>query len=153
MLGLWRPPSTTYSGSVKHRAEARKIVQEFCDRMVNRDAESLRPFLADDAVYQNVGMPATVGVDAIVANLAAQFGMFPDAYEYVMKNIAADGDVVLTERLDLISTPTGVQGVPVMGTFALRDGKILRWHDYWDTSLPMKMMTGEDITGLVPQAY
>jgi limonene-1,2-epoxide hydrolase len=121
--------------------------------MVNRDAESLRPFLADDAVYQNVGMPATVGVEAILANLAAQFGMFPDAYEYVMKNIAADGDVVLTERLDLISTPTGVQGVPVMGTFALRDGKILRWHDYWDTSLPMKMMTGEDITGLVPQAY
>jgi limonene-1,2-epoxide hydrolase len=134
-------------------ADARGIVQEFCDLMVKRDAEALRRFFTDDAVYQNCGMPATVGVDGIVANLAGQFGMFPDSYEYVMKNIAADGDVVLTERLDMIRTPSGVQGVPVMGTFVLRDGKIRRWHDYWDTSLPVKMMTGEDVSGLVPAAY
>jgi limonene-1,2-epoxide hydrolase len=128
-------------------------VQDFCDRMKDRDAEALRPFVADDAVYQNVGMPASVGVDAIVANLAGQFSMFADSYEYVMKNTVADGDVVLTERLDLIRTPTGVQGVPVMGTFVVRDGRIVRWHDYWDTALPMKMMTGEDVTPLVPFAY
>jgi limonene-1,2-epoxide hydrolase len=65
-------------------------------------------------------------------------------------NLAADGDVVLTERLDLIRTPTGIQGVPVMGTFVLQNGKIARWTDYWDTSLPMKMMTGEDVSVLVP---
>ena len=98
-------------------------------------------------------MPASIGVDAILANLTYQFGMFPDAYEYVMKNIAADGNTVLTERLDMISTPTGVQGVPVMGTFVLEGGKIIRWHDYWDGSLPAKMMKGEDVTSLVPQSY
>ncbi|MDO8361293.1 MAG: limonene-1,2-epoxide hydrolase family protein [Actinomycetota bacterium] len=131
-----------------------RIVQEFCDRMVNRDAEALRGFIADDAEYQNVGMPASVGVDAILANLAGQIGMFPDSYEYVMKNIAVNGDVVLTERLDMIRTPGGaVLGVPVMGTFVVRDGKIRRWHDYFDTGLPMKMMTGEDVTALVPLEY
>ena len=129
------------------------IVQEFCDLMVKRDPEALRPFFADNAIYQNCGMPASIGVDAILANLTAQFGMFPDAYEYVMKNIAADGNTVLTERLDMISTPTGVQGVPVMGTFVLEGGKIIRWHDYWDGSLPAKMMKGEDVTSLVPQSY
>jgi limonene-1,2-epoxide hydrolase len=133
--------------------DARGVVQEFCDLMVKRDAEALRGFFADDAVYQNCGMPATVGVDAIVANLAGQFGMFPDSYEYVMKNIAADGDVVLTERLDMVTTPSGAQGVPVMGTFVLREGKIRRWSDYFDTALPRKMMTGEDVSGLVPDAY
>ena len=129
------------------------IVQELCDRMVQRDAEALRRFFTDDAVYQNCGMPATVGVDAIVQNLAGQFGMFPDSYEYVVKNIVGDGDVVLTERLDLIGTQSGVQAVPVMGAFVLRDGKIARWTDYWDTSLPMKMMTGEDVSALVPASY
>jgi limonene-1,2-epoxide hydrolase len=134
-------------------SDARGLVQEFCDRMAGRDAEALRGFIADDAVYQNVGMPASVGVDAIVANLAGQFAMFPDSYEYVTKNIAADGDVVLTERLDMIRTPSGVQGVPVMGAFVVRDGKIVRWHDYWDTGLPKKMMMGEDVSPLVPLAY
>ena len=134
-------------------AYALAIVQEFCDLMVKRDVEVLRPFFTADAVYQNCGMPATVGVDAIIDNLAGQFAMFPDSYEYVTKNIAANGNVVMTERLDMISTPSGAQGVPVMGTFVLKDGKIKRWQDYFDTALPMKMMTGQDVSGLVPAAY
>lgn len=130
-----------------------QIIREFCDLMASRDAEKLRPFFADDAVYQNTGTPATVGVDAIVTNLAGQFGTFPDSYEYKTMNLAVDGNVVLTERLDLIRTPSGVQGVPVMGTFVLENGKITRWTDYWDTSLPMKMMTGEDVSTLIPSSY
>ncbi len=130
------------------------IVQEFCDRMVQRDAESLGSFLSDDAVYQNCGMPASVGAAAIVADLAGQFSMFPDSYEYVTKNIAANGNAVLTERLDLIKGPDGaVHAVPVMGTFIVKDGKITRWTDYWDTSLPVKMMSGEDVSALVPASY
>ena len=131
-----------------------EVVQQFCDLMVRRDAEALRPLLSVDAVYQNCGMAATAGVDAILANLAGQFAMFPDSYEYVTKNIAAAGDVVLTERLDMIKAPSGaLHGVPVMGTFVVTDGKISRWTDYWDTGLPMKMMTGEDVSALVPANY
>lgn len=130
------------------------IVQEFCDLMVEREAEALRRFFADDVVYQNCGMPASIGVEAVVANLAGQFAMFPDSYEYVVKNISGTGDVVLTERLDMIKGPDGtVHGVPVMGAFVLTDGKITRWTDYWDTSLPGKMMTGEDVAALVPANY
>jgi limonene-1,2-epoxide hydrolase len=99
-------------------------------------------------------MPASVGADAIVANLAGQFAMFPDSYEYVTKNIAANGGAVLTERLDLIKGPDGtVHAVPVMGTFIVENGKISRWTDYWDTSLPGKMMSGQDVSALVPAAY
>ena len=135
-------------------SDAKALVQEFCDRMANRDAEALRGFIADDAIYQNVGMAASVGVDAIVANLAGQIGMFPDSYKYEMKNIAADGDVVLTERLDFISVSGGAPvGLPVMGTFVVRDGKIVSWRDYFDLGLPGKMLSGEDVSGLIPQAY
>jgi len=135
-------------------SDAASIVREFCDLMVKRDAEALRRFVADDAVYQNTGMEAAVGVDAIIENLAGQFGMFPDSYEYRMQNLAADGNVVMTERLDMIKGPDGtLHGVPVMGTFIVRDNKISRWTDYWDTALPAKMMTGEDVSALVPQSY
>lgn len=129
-----------------------EIVRQFCALMEKRDPEALRPFLADDAVYQNVGMPASIGVDAIVANMGAQFSMFLDAYAFEIVNIAADGPVVLTERVDYIQTPAGTAaGVPVMGTFVLDDsGKITRWTDCFDVTLPVKLLQGEDVRALVP---
>jgi limonene-1,2-epoxide hydrolase len=134
-------------------ADSLSIVQEFCDLMVKRDAEPLRRFFTADAVYQNCGMPASIGVDAIIQNLAGQFAMFSDSYEYVMKNIAANGNTVLTERIDMIGNATVKHGVPVMGTFVLEGDKIRRWHDYFDSALPAKMMMGEDYSELVPNNY
>ena len=128
------------------------VVRKFCDLMEKRDAEALRPLIADDAVYQNVGMPASSGVDAIVENMAAQFSMFPDAYAFEIVNMASDGAVVLTERLDYIQAPDGSKpAVPVMGTFVVgEDGKITRWTDYFDVSLTVKLLQGEDISALIP---
>jgi limonene-1,2-epoxide hydrolase len=128
------------------------VVRKFCALMEDRDAEALRPLIADDAVYQNVGMPASSGVDAIVENMAAQFSMFPDAYAFEILNIASDGPVVLTERLDYIQAPDGSKpAVPVMGTFIVgEDGRITRWTDYFDVSLTVKLLQGEDISALVP---
>lgn len=120
--------------------------------MVNRDAGALRPLLADQVVYQNAGMPAAEGIEATLAALAFQFEMFPDSYEYETINIAVDGDVVMNERLDYIRAPDGTRhGLPVMGTFVVRDGKIVRWTDYWDSALVTKMMSGEDYISLVPR--
>jgi limonene-1,2-epoxide hydrolase len=128
------------------------VVRKFCALMEGRDAEALRPLIADNAVYQNVGMPASNGVDAIVENMAAQFAMFPDAYAFEIVNMASDGPVVLTERLDYIQAPDGSKpAVPVMGTFVVgEDGKITRWTDYFDVSLTVKLLQGEDISALVP---
>ena len=128
------------------------VVRKFCALMEGRDAEALRPLIADNAVYQNVGMPASNGVDAIVENMAAQFAMFPDAYAFEIVNMASDGPVVLTERLDYIQAPDGSKpAVPVMGTFVVgQDGKITRWTDYFDVSLTVKLLQGEDISALVP---
>jgi limonene-1,2-epoxide hydrolase len=135
-------------------SDSAQVVLDFCNLMVKRDAEALRPFFAEDAVYQNTGTPAFVGVEAILENLAMQLSAFPDSYEYKTQHIAANGDVVLTERLDMIRTPAGeLHGVPVMGAFVLRDGKITRWTDYWDTALVGKMLTGEDVSALVPTSY
>jgi limonene-1,2-epoxide hydrolase len=131
--------------------DAKQVVQEFCDLMVKRDASALRPYLADGVVYQNVGMEAASGIESVLENVAAQFAMFPDSYEYRTVNIAAEGDVVMNERVDMVKGPDGrLHGLPVMGAFVVRDGKISRWTDYWDSGLIAKMMAGEDYSVLVP---
>jgi limonene-1,2-epoxide hydrolase len=129
-----------------------QLVQEFCDLMAKRDPELLRPYLAETVVYQNTGMPASVGVDDVVANLAAQFGMFPDSYEYETINCVGNDEVVMNERLDKVTGPDGnVHALPVMGTFVVHDGKITRWTDYWDSGLIAKMMSGAEYADLVPK--
>jgi limonene-1,2-epoxide hydrolase len=131
---------------------AKEVGQQFCDGMVNRDAEALRPLLADEVVYQNAGMPAAEGIAATLAALAFQFEMFPDSYEYETINTVREGDVVMNERLDYIRGPDGNRhGLPVMGSFVVKDGKIVRWTDYWDGALIAKMMSGEDYSSLVPR--
>lgn len=130
-------------------SDARSIVQEFCDRVAERDAEALRPLLADDVVYQNVGMAPAFGVDAVVESLASMFAMLP-CLEFKTVTTVAEGDVVMNERLDMVPAPDGTTvGLPVMGTFVVRDGKIARWTDYWDSGLLGKLMAGEDTTDLV----
>ena len=125
-------------------AEAKQLVQEFCDLMAARDAEALRPYLDSDVVYHNAGTPPTAGVDAVVENVAGQMANI-DCYEYEMVNIVAEGDTVMTERLDYIRGADGnTHGVPVMGTFVVRDGRIARWTDYFDFGLVHKMASGED---------
>ena len=52
--------------------------------------------------------------------------------EFRVLNIAAAGNVVLTERVDVFEFPNGRIALPVSGTFELRDGKIAAWRDYFD---------------------
>ena len=65
------------------------------------------------------------------------------------RNAAAAGDVVLTERIDHIGTGDTRFPVPVMGAFEVRDGKIARWRDYFDTGLLGKMMAGDNVSELI----
>jgi limonene-1,2-epoxide hydrolase len=129
-------------------ASPEDVVRQFCSLVSRRDAELLRPLLDDGVVYHNIGMPASEGAEATLANLAGQWAMFPDAYEFEVRHLAANGTAVLTERIDRIGVGT-VATVPVMGTFEVRDGRITHWRDYFDTALVGKLMAGEDTTGLI----
>jgi limonene-1,2-epoxide hydrolase len=47
-------------------------------------------------------------------------------------NIAADGPVVMTERVDVFQLPAKTFELPVMGIFEVGDGTIKAWRDYFD---------------------
>ena len=62
--------------------------------------------------------------------------------EFRVDNIVADGDVVLTERVDYFVMPDKTIELPVMGAFEVRDGKIAHWRDYFDLQQYMSQLQG-----------
>jgi limonene-1,2-epoxide hydrolase len=54
------------------------------------------------------------------------------ALPWEIRHIMADGEVVMTERVDHFLVGDNRVSVPCMGVFELRDGKISAWRDYWD---------------------
>ncbi len=130
-----------------------EVVRQFCDALSKHDPEGVRPFLADDSVYHNVGMAPSVGADAIVADLTNQYSMFPETYRFEVKHMAVNGSAVLTERVDYLAGPGMNLVLPVMGVFVVAGDRIARWTDYFDSALIGKILGGEDISGLVPSSW
>jgi limonene-1,2-epoxide hydrolase len=69
---------------------------------------------------------------------------------FVIRNLAVDGDTVLTERVDEITANGITAPVPVMGTFETRAGVITVWRDYFDMGLTGRLMAGEDVGAQLP---
>jgi limonene-1,2-epoxide hydrolase len=95
-------------------------------------------------VYHNVGMEPAVGKEASLASIQGFLDM-SESLEFDIHRLAADGDTVLTERTDTFVMNGLKAPVPVMGTFDLRDGKIVAWRDYFDMGLTTRMMSGDDV--------
>src|ERR1700722_15806302 len=98
-----------------------EVVRQFCSLVSKRDAAALRPLLDDEITYHNIGMPAATGIQATLANIAGQWEMFPGTYEGEIRRLAADGDIVLTERIDRVGPPGLIAPVPVMGVFEIHN--------------------------------
>jgi limonene-1,2-epoxide hydrolase len=120
-------------------ANPAELVRRFCDAWAEGDLDRLMAFFADDAVYHNIPLDPVTGTDAIRATIAG-FTAGVEKIEFRVLNLAADGDVVLTERVDVFTTAQRSIELPVMGTFEVRDGKIAAWRDYFDLNQFMSQM-------------
>jgi len=69
------------------------------------------------------------------------------ALPWEIRHILADGDVVMTERVDHFLVGNERISVPCMGTFELRNGKIAAWRDYWDLKQLEAQMPGSARAG------
>jgi limonene-1,2-epoxide hydrolase len=121
---------------------ATDLIQQFCDEWGKGfDVDRIVDYFTDDAVYHNIPVDPAVGKDAIKA-VMAMFTTGVDRIEFQVRNIAAVGDVVLTERVDIFVMPNLTIELPVMGTFEVRDGKIAAWRDYFDLNQYMTQLSG-----------
>ena len=107
------------------------LVMRMIDGFNKIDLHAIVACFADDAIYDNIPMAAVQGTDAIRATLEGFMGAASEV-QWDMINIAADGGVVLTERVDKFKINDQWIELPVMGTFEVADGKITAWRDYFD---------------------
>ncbi len=118
-----------------------ELVRRFCAAWGDGDVDALIAFFTDDAVYHNIPISPVTGKDAIKTTIEG-FTAGVDKIEFRVLAIAAVGDVVLTERVDVFTTPDKAIELPVMGTFETRDGKIAAWRDYFDLNQFMSQLNG-----------
>jgi limonene-1,2-epoxide hydrolase len=121
-------------------SDAIDLIRRFCDEFAKGSSvDEIVAYFTDDAVYHNIPVEPAVGPEAI----KAVFSMFTtgvERMEFKIRNIVGEGDVVLTERVDVFVMPNVTIELPVMGTFELRDGKIAKWRDYFDLNQYMSQL-------------
>lgn len=112
-------------------SEARDSVLGLIDACNRIDMDAIIDCFTDDAVYHNIPMAKVQGKAAIRETLATIMGD-SEAVQWDMLNIADEGGVVLTERVDKFRINGVWAEIPVMGVFEVSDGKIAAWRDYFD---------------------
>jgi limonene-1,2-epoxide hydrolase len=112
------------------------VVRRFCAAWSdNVETAELAAFFTDDAVYHNIPMAPVIGRNAIANNISSFIRPGAPGIESIqfnVINIAANGPVVMTERVDVFKLPNKSFELQVMGTFEVHDGKISAWRDYFD---------------------
>ena len=107
------------------------VVRAFCAAWERGDVDAIVEYFTDDAVYHNIPVDPVEGRDAI-RSMISMFTTGVNRIEFRVRNIVADGNVVLTERVDVFELPQKTIELPVMGTFEVRNGKVAAWRDYFD---------------------
>ncbi|MEV0299278.1 limonene-1,2-epoxide hydrolase family protein [Nocardia sp. NPDC050710] len=111
-------------------------VREFFSALELGAVDEALELLDPDIVWKNTSLPDVRGIRRVGGMLRGlnrdQFGFGLD-----MHHIAADGDIVLTDRTDYLRVGPVRIGFWVTGTFELRDGRIVLWHDHfsWENFL------------------
>lgn len=120
-----------------------EIVRNFCAEWdaPALDGERIAAYFTEDAFYHNIPMEPITGREAIAAALSGMAGMMTSK-GWVVVNLVAEGDVVMTERIDRFDAQGNAVALPVMGVFELRHGKIASWRDYFDLGTFQKQMAG-----------
>jgi limonene-1,2-epoxide hydrolase len=117
-----------------------KLIERFCAAWSapTVDLDMILEFFTDDAVYHNMPIQPIQGKDAIRGGIE-QFMTPFERCDWEVLHIAANGDTVLTERVDKFIGAKNVE-LPVMGTFEIKEGKIAAWRDYFDLGAWTKQM-------------
>jgi limonene-1,2-epoxide hydrolase len=108
------------------------LVRGFWDDLYAHRFDRLADYFTDDAVYDDVPIPAALvtGPAAIVRKLRIGFDRVP-SHVHHLHRIVADTQTVVTEHTeDWCFAPDHVVSLPFVSIQELRDGRIALWRDY-----------------------
>lgn len=111
--------------------QAELVVNDFLLALQAKDHDKIAALLAPDLQYTNVSLPTIVGGQK-VAHLFEILLRRGTGFEVEIHSIAAKGDVVMTERTDVLKVGSLHVAFWVCGTFRVQNGQIVLWRDYFD---------------------
>jgi limonene-1,2-epoxide hydrolase len=136
-----------------------EIVRAFCANVSDRDIATIEPLLADDIIFMNVGLEIYRGKQAVLDHFNGEHGvwdMFPDTFDFRIRNLGATENRVYTERVDVVGVSGHDAYLPLLGIFEIENGKIKHWRDYADMLMVRKLLQGETVPaeeGFPPGTY
>jgi len=105
------------------------VVTQFFSMLESGRAVEAVELLAPDAEWRNSGLPTLRG--RRVASTLLDLERRKVHFRADMHHLAADGDIVLTERTDFLSIGRWESSFWVCGTFRVRGGRIELWDDHY----------------------
>jgi limonene-1,2-epoxide hydrolase len=104
-----------------------ETVRELFRLLATSETGQAVALLDDEVVWKNTGLPTVKGrrVGGMLLD-AEKRGLTVDI---TIHHAAAEGDVVLTDRTDVLRKGRWESSFWVRGTFVVRDGKIVLWDD------------------------
>ena len=111
-----------------------KLVNDFCRDWSLRDVEQLRPYLAEDLLYQIApGQPLIESRDQFENQMGAWLKGLESVHWEILRSHVI-GPVVMNERIDYFNAPEGSQSPSmrfhIVGHFFIEDGLIKVWKDW-----------------------
>ncbi|WGL50916.1 limonene-1,2-epoxide hydrolase family protein [Nocardioides sp. BP30] len=105
------------------------VVRDFLSLLENGRAAEAVEMLTPDAQWRNTGLPTLRGrrMRRVLLDLERRHIRF----RADMHHLAADGDVVLTDRTDFLRIGRWEASFWVCGTFHVRAGRIELWDDHY----------------------
>jgi limonene-1,2-epoxide hydrolase len=96
---------------------------------------SFNKYFRADTVWENHGMITTVGAEDAIIFMKGLAAVGVSTVHVTLINMTSDGPVVFTERVDDCRDNDGRTTVSfrIAGIIQLRDGKVERWTEYFDT--------------------
>jgi len=119
--------------------ENKALVERFWADLARRDFDAVGAYFAPDGHYTDVPAPEEGAYGPVEVAARLRLGLGPLA-KYVLHDgpIVADGDMVITEHSEEWFWESGEHvHLPFVSVQEIRDGKIVRWHDYLDLNTLM----------------
>ncbi|MBP2545486.1 limonene-1,2-epoxide hydrolase family protein [Acinetobacter guillouiae] len=113
------------------QVQSEEVVERFLTALVEQDHNVINELLHSDVLYTNVSLPTFRGGKRVASLIKIALSSLR---KLQVKNhqIVAKGNIVLTERTDILEIGPLHIGFWVCGTFKVENGKIILWGDYFD---------------------
>lgn len=111
-----------------------EIVRQFMKLMEPLDYDAALKLVSDTCEYTNPPPLGTVHGPAGIRAVLEPFFAPTRENEFKILRAAADGPVVILERLDRHLFGDKWVELPVTGVFEVHDGRITYWRDYFDAA-------------------